>query len=301
MPDLPSHPLSVLAFDIGGSHISTALCDLADLNILRVGALPLPPHSSCEEFLNLLHKAGEEVMDSKSNVIGAVLAVPGPFDFAAGVSHMRHKLTSLYGVDLRSGLAKRFGWRPEQFRFLHDAGAFLLGEVHSGAARGAARAVGIVLGTGIGSAFAEKGKWITEGKGIPAGGEIWNVPYNEGIVEDLVSTRAIKADYAARTGLDREVATIASRARADSEAQEVFETFGANLGGVFRDLLAPFAPDIVVIGGGISRSAELFLPSARNQLNGFGFELVTSTLLDKAALFGAAAFWRNGSDTTPKI
>jgi glucokinase len=88
------------------------------------------------------------------------------------------------------------------------------------------------------------------------------------------------------------VAAIAQRASCDAHAVASFENFGSNLGQVFRDILTPFAPDVVVIGGGISRSSQLFLPSAENQLNGNGFKLVTSSLLDQAALLGAAAFWR---------
>jgi glucokinase len=184
------------------------------------------------------------------------------------------------------------------FFFLNDAAAFLLGEVHCGAARGARKAIGVVLGTGIGSAFARDGQWVTLGDGIPPGGEIWNLPYRNGVVEDLLSTRAIKAGYAALTGKDEEVISIASRSASDPEARAVFKTFGLNLGQVFRDVLAPFGPDVVVLGGGISGSARLFLPFAQNQINGLGFKLITSSLLDKAPLVGAASFWRDGSDTS---
>jgi len=297
VPDGPSSSMSsVLAFDIGGSHISAALCELAQLQILRSNKCSLPSNPSCEEFLDLLVGLGSGLAVREHDLQGAALAFPGPFDFAAGVSRMRHKLESLYGVDLRSGLAERFGWKPNQFRFLHDGGAFLLGEVHSGAARGATRAIGIVLGTGIGSAFAENGRWVTDGDGVPSGGEIWNLPYQGGIVEDLISTKAIRCDYARLTGANDEVITIASRSASDPEACLVFEKFGTNLGHVFRDILAPFRPDVVVIGGGISRAANLFLPSAAKEINGLGFQLVTSRLLDEAPLVGAAAFWRNGID-----
>jgi glucokinase len=292
---------SVLAFDVGGSHIAGALCKLDDLRVLRIASTPLPSDASSDEFVSLVYQLGTTAANDLSKVAGAVLAVPGPFDCAAGVSHMRHKLRSLYGIDLRTALAQRFGWAPSQISFLNDAGAFLLGEVEGGAARGAKRAVGIALGTGIGSAFARNGIWVTKGEGVPPGGEIWNIPYGEGIVEDLVSTGAIRKEYAARTGRHLDVVTIASSAEVDSDARIVFQNFGHNLGKVFRDILTPFAPDVVVIGGGISRSAHLFLPHAQNQLNGFAFKLVTSSLLDEAPLVGAAAFWRDGSDTQMEV
>jgi glucokinase len=66
-------------------------------------------------------------------------------------------------------LAERFGWQPGQVRFLLDSAAFLLGEIGAGEARGVERAVGITLGTGIGSAFAVDGQIVTEGPGVPPG------------------------------------------------------------------------------------------------------------------------------------
>ena len=291
---------SVLAIDIGGSHISVARCNLIGFGILRTARAELPPDPSCDEFLDLIHSLSHEMLPDSSVPVGAVLAVPGPFDLVSGVSHMQHKLKSLYGLDLRKALAERFGWRSGQFLFVGDAVAFLLGEVNCGAARGARKAIGIVIGTGIGSAFACDGELVTQGHGIPPGGEIWNLPYGNGIVEDLLSTRAIKGGYGALTGRDEEVISIATRADFDPEARAVFQRFGLNLGRVFRDVLAPFGPDVVVLGGGISRSARLFLPFAQNQLNGFGFKLVTSRLLDKAPLVGAASFWRSDTDISTK-
>ena len=294
-----SDPRTVLVCDVGGSHVSAALCHLDNFRILHRVTAPLCPETSSSEFLDLIHQLGKEVIGD-SCVKGAVLAVPGPFDCLAGVSHMRHKLKSLYGVDLRRLLADRFHWKPQQVRFLNDAAAFLLGEVKAGSARGAVRAGGIALGTGIGSAFACDGRWVTEGSGVPPGGEIWNLSYAGGVVEDLLSTRAIKREYSMWTARDEDVVTIAASAAHDERARAVFESFGDNLGKVFVDILAPFSPDIVVLGGGISRSAHLFLPFAQNQLNGIRMKLVTSSLLDEAPLVGAAAFWLNGIDISPE-
>jgi hypothetical protein len=50
---------------------------------------------------------------------------------------------------------------------------------------------------------------------------------------------------------------------------------------------------VIVFGGGISRSSHLFLPAARNQVNGLGIRLVPSVLLEKAPLLGAAMYWRD--------
>ncbi len=66
-----------------------------------------------------------------------------------------------------------------------------------------------------------------------------------------------------------------------------------HLGQVLKEIVAPIGPEVVVLGGGISRSSHLFLPAARNQMNGLGIRLVPSVLLEKSPLLGAAVYWRD--------
>jgi glucokinase len=288
----PSKVEYIVTFDVGGSHVSAGLCRLPDLELIHTASWPIGGIASFNAFVDLLHRLGSEAADSETNLAGASLAVPGPFDLEAGVSLMDHKLQYLKNQNLRGALARRFGWQPNQLRFLNDAAAYLLGEVGRGAVEGAERAVGLTLGTGIGSAFAIHGRHVTAGIGVPPGGEIWNYTYAGATVEDLISTRRLKADYTALTGADIEVAQIAAAAATDPAAREVFDDFGRHLGQVLRDVIAPFHPDMVVLGGGISRSSALFLPIAEQEIQGLGFSVVTSTLLDQAPLVGAAQFWR---------
>lgn len=287
---------SVLVVDIGGSHVSAALCQSGTYCLGPVvRALHIAEQSS-EAFLHLLHTLGIEASGRSTEVRGAEIAVPGPFDFKAGISRMQHKLPYIYGVDLRMELAKRFRWKPDQVRFLHDAAAFLLGEMGAGAAHGVKRAVGITLGTGIGSALAVDGCLVTKGPGVPPGGEIWNIPYNGGQVEDFVSARSIQDFYRRRTGKLREVVELASVAEEDRAAAEAFTEFGRHLGMALRAAFADFSPNVIVLGGGISRSPQLFLPAAQHELEGLNFKLRISTLLDDAPLVGAGVAWFNGSN-----
>jgi glucokinase len=285
---------SVLVYDVGGSHVSAAVCLNGAYRLGPVVSAPHPASETSDAFIDLLHTLGVKASTGGNGLCGAELAVPGPFDFAAGISHMKHKLPYLYGVDMRGKLAERFGWQPGQVRFLLDSAAFLLGEIGAGEARGVHRAVGITLGTGIGSAFAVDGRVVTEGQGVPPGGEIWNLPYEGGIVEDFLSTRAIQRSYKLRTGALPNVARIAADAANDPDAAAVFTEFGRHLGVALRMKLSEFAPDVVVIGGGISRSAHLFLPAATRELEGLSVQLRVSKLLDHAALAGAGVAWFNG-------
>lgn len=288
---------SVLVYDVGGSHVSAAVCRCAR-HAYRLGSVVSashPPEQTIEAFIQLLCSLGVEASAGVGRVEGAELAMPGPFDFNQGISLMRHKLPYIYGVNLRRPLAGYFGWDPTRVRFLHDASAFLLGETSAGAARGVPRAAGITLGTGIGSAFAIDGHIVTEGCGVPPGGEIWNLPYQGGIIEDSVSSRAIRRSYQLRTGLLREVAELAAVAD-DRAAIEAFLDFGRHLGLALRMAVASFSPNVVVLGGGISRSAHLFLSAARHELRDLNLQLRVSALLDDAPLVGAAVAWFNGAN-----
>ncbi len=288
------HPLAgkyVVTFDVGGSHIGAGLCRLDNLALLRTVSGSLSAVNSFASFADLIHKLGIEAA-GEAHLIGASLAVPGPFDLEAGISQMQHKLEYLYGKDLRGALAQRFSFAPEQVRFLNDAAAYVLGEVGGGSLRGTTRSTGLTLGTGVGCAFVVNGRHVTSGAGVPPGGEIWNFPYAGATVEDLISTRAIKAAYTQQTGSEKEVAAIAEAAATGATARGVFENFGNDLGSVLHDVIAPFHPERVMIGGGIARSSHLFLPAAERKIAGLNFTIVTATLGDRAPLVGAAQFWR---------
>ena len=284
-------PKSVLVYDVGGSHVSAAVCGEQDLRLGPVSTACHPADSGSAAFLDFLGELGLRAMHGFTGVRGAELAFPGPFDYAAGISHMEHKLPGLLGVDLRHPLAARFSWEPERVRFLNDADSYLLGEVGAGAAQGVQRAVCITLGTGIGSAFAVNGQVVVTGTGVPPRGEIWDLPYAGGIVEDMLSTRALQADYQRRSGQRCEVSAIATRAASDPAAAEVFTAFGHHLGIALRTLMAQFAPQVVVLGGGIARSAQLFLPQAQQELAKTTMELRIAQLFDHAPLVGAAVAW----------
>ena len=282
----------VLVYDVGGSHISAAVCFKEGFRLGTVVRANLPEEQTSQAFVEVLHSLGVKASEDVDGVEGAELAMPGPFDYAKGISWMKHKLPYLYGVNISEALATRFGWKASQVRFLNDAAAYLLGEVGAGAARRVERVVCFTLGTGVGSGFAVGGHVVTEGKGVPPGGEIWNVPYEGGIVEDQISTRALQRAYQERKGQEREVASIAHYATGGEPLSiEVFEEFGRNLGMALKKLVKDFAPDVVVLGGGISRSAHLFLRETQKELEGTNIEVRIAELGDNAPLAGAGVAW----------
>ena len=325
---MPTPLQYALAYDIGGSHISAALCERGTYTLHGLTRAPLPDHESgsghfsAASFVRLIHTLGEAAASTahidKEHIAGACLAMPGPFDYENGISHMQHKLQSLLNFDLKSALAARFHWQPAQLRFVNDAAAFTLGESGAGAGKGYARVLGLTLGTGIGAAFAIDNEIAdsspNNAEGVPPGGEMWNLPYNGATVEDFVSTRFLRHQFQQLTGLEAEVSTIADTAKGDHpcpepplpptapsldpndpyaahcRARQAFQDFGRHLGLALNQHAAAFRPDIVVMGGGIARASALFLPTTRKAL-AFETKLAISALMDEAPLAGAGVHW----------
>lgn len=301
MPVPSSTAGRILVCDVGGSHVSVALCHSRDLVLGLATSAPYPSEPSPRAFVALIQELAlrtlhGEKLEALHSLAGISLAFPGPFDYESGISRMEHKLAYLKGIPLRTMLAEGFGCAPQSVQFLNDAAAFLLGELGAGAAKDADKVLCLTFGTGLGAAFAIAGQEVHEGRGIPGGGELWNLHFDGGILEDRLSTRGIRAVYKNLTQRDAEVAELARNAERDPAARAAFEEFGRNLGNALRTVLAEFAPATVVMGGNISRSAQLFVPTARQALGNLPFDLKVSALFDSAALYGAAMHWHRRNE-----
>jgi glucokinase len=281
----------ILVFDVGGSHMAASVFDPHSNSIGTVRDLRVVPDSGPERFFKTFESLVGITLPTPAAFRGIAVAIPNPFDYERGISHMQHKFQTLYRMDLRRELSQRLTCPPDDIHFLNDAAASLLGEIQQGATAGATRAVGITLGTGVGSAFAVDGEIVLVGRGVPYGGEIWNQPYREGIVEDFISTLAIQRIFEQLTGKNSEVRDIAASAVQQREAQQTFERFGTELGKVLRQTCAAFAPDRIVVGGGIARAAGHFLARAQEELGDLQARLVVSELFERAPLIGAGVSW----------
>jgi len=253
----------IAAFDIGGSHISCGYFEDSTWRLLEdagglTSSLPTNEANSLQVLIALAEKAK---LLYGSSLRGLSLSVPGPFDYARGVSQMRHKLVAWYGIDLRRLLSDASEVHEHDIAFINDADAFLHGALFAASIR-TGRSLGITLGTGIGSSFADGSEILTGGDGVPAGGEIWNLPYGQDTVEDAISTRRLEGDYAARTGVRQTVNSIAEAAHSgELVALEVFREFGRDLAKVLERIAGTFDPERILLGGGISSAGDLFLPS----------------------------------------
>ncbi|HKY50344.1 MAG TPA: ROK family protein [Candidatus Limnocylindria bacterium] len=278
------------ALEIGGTHVSSGLVAMDRSLVLprTMARSDFAPNATRDELLGAIVGAAKRLARADVRRLG--VATPGPFDYERGVSRIRGvaKLDALYGVDLRSELSSAVALEPKNVSFLNDASAFLIGEWWAGAARRHDRAIGVTLGTGLGSAFMERGEIVETDPRVPPEGRFDLVPFRGGAVEDVLSSRAVRAAYG-DAGAD--VVEIASRARAgEARATSVFRSFGGALGEFLAPWLGRFEPSSLVMGGSIARSWDLWSDEFRaacapaRELASCG----VAEHLDEAALLGAA-------------
>jgi glucokinase len=231
-------------------------------------------------------------------VIACGIAIPAPFDYVAGVSHMDHKFRAIKGLSL-GGLLQETTGLPTYF--INDADAFGLG-VSWRQLPDAKRFVALTIGTGLGASFIENGRVAGDSDKVPPGGEVWNLPYDGGILEDYVSGRAVVAAYERLsaggpyeiTGGGRPGAKeIANLASAGSEpAIEAYRAMGTAIGRGLAPVLLRFEPEVLVIGGQIARSLPIFGSAVTEALTGAGLPNlpVIAAAGGNLALWGAAKY-----------
>jgi glucokinase len=208
----------------------------------------------------------------------------------------------------------------------HDANAAALAERHFGAAAGASTTVFIALGTGIGSALLQDGQLFRGAFGVaPELGHIRVVPdgrpcpcgkngcwerYCSGTALATTAVELLARDPNRSPVLHRLVARdqgrvtgrrVAAAARdGDPVACAAMAELARWLGEGLALVADAFDPELVVIGGGVSGSAPLFLDEAREHyaatVTGFGrrplARIRTAQLGEAAAVVGAGQLAR---------
>jgi glucokinase len=251
--------------------------------------ISLPQDATRAELLDSIRDATASI--AAPDVDRLAIAVPGPFDYATGVSRITHKLAALFGVDLRTEVAHAAGVEPASVRFLNDGEAFALGEWWAGAARGSKRVLGITLGTGLGSAFVDDGRIVRSGRHVPPGGALHELSFRGTPVESTISSRGLLGLYDAASSERIAADELAARATmGEPSACRAFEELGRALGEFLTPWLVRFETRCLVVGGSIARSWPLFEGGLRRELEPIPpLETVTvAERLDDAPLLGAA-------------
>lgn len=281
----------VLGADVGGSHITAALIDLENGNVIPESYFRSTVNAQGDKaaVIKEWSKALQSTLEKGKVTVDKIgIAIPGPFDYENGVSLIQgqDKYDSLYGQNVKLLLAESLGVAASQIRLTNDAACFLSGEVMAGAGKGYGHAIGLTLGTGLGSATYHE--YVVKDAGR------WCFPFREGIAEDYLSTRWFENRFKARTKRSVSgVKEIAELAATNFVAKDLFEEFGVTL----AEFLIPFVqeekPEVIVLGGNVAHANRLFRPALERTLTESAITIPVhkAQLGETAALIGAAGSW----------
>jgi polyphosphate glucokinase len=237
-----------LGVDIGGSGIKAAEVDLeAGRFSSERHRIPTPQPATPEPVIEVVAQLVSERQwgDRPVGITFPSVVLDGRTVTAANVDK------SFVGFPLQDRLAERLG---APVRLLNDADAAGLAEMKFGAGREASGVVLLLtLGTGIGSAL------FVDGHLVP------NTEFGHVVVGGHEAEK--RASDSARSKHDLS-----------------WKQWAERLSEVISHLESLIWPDLVILGGGVSKKAEHFLPLVK----GVRAELVAAQLKNDAGIIGAA-------------
>ncbi len=290
--------------DIGGSHISCGIVDVASGYIEKNSLISVKVDNSSKR--EIIIKAWTEAIENckkrlpeEGQFLGIGIAIPGPFDYENGIGlydNSNQKFVHLKDVNLKKELSISLKLAIDKIKFINDATAFALGSFWYGSGKGYTKTVTITLGTGFGSSFINNGKAIDEGPSVPDNGCLWHISHKDGIVDDYFSTRWFVGKYHDLYNIKVEgVREIAKSAKeGDIKALSLFKLFGENLADCLAPHLKNFESEVIILGGNIAEAYEFFKPSLLEglQVRNVKTDVKVSKLKESAAMLGAAALFK---------
>jgi glucokinase len=294
---------AVLALDIGGTKLAVGVVDSAG-HVHSFLVAPSNAERGAEDTLARLFELGRQAVAESGLEIQAVgIGCGGPLDSERGVLLAPLHLPGWRDVPVTALAEEAFGCRAV---LENDASAAAVGEFRFGAGVGKRHMLYLTISTGVG------GGAILDGR--PYGGAMGNgvefghvtVDWNgrecrgcgrRGCLEAYVSGTSI-AERAAEAGLTgADAADVAAAARAgDPRAVAVWDETVEALACGLTSLFNLFEPELVVIGGGVSRTGEQLLGPVRERVRaqvvtpaGAAVNIVAAALGERVGVVGAAA------------
>jgi glucokinase len=275
--------VTILGIDLGGTNVRVGLVD--EVRLLRAESVPIPASGSEDEVLGVIYGLIDRVIGPEVEGIG--VGVPSVIDLKEGIIYDVVNIPSWKRVPLKALLETRYR-RPTYLN--NDANCFAVAEKYYGRGRGYQHIVGLIVGTGLGAGIIANGR-LYSGANCGAG-EFGMISYRDSNLEQYACGQFFKNAY--RTS-GKEVA---ARAKAgDKEALRIFSEFGIHLGQAVKVILYAADPEIIILGGSVSRSYEYFRRSLRAAIQDFAYSITLRNIkievsdMENIALLGAAALF----------
>jgi len=315
-----------LGVDIGGTFVKAALVGPGPA-VLERARLSMDPAEPAEALLRRLSETlrGLEALVEGRPELPVGVGCAGLIDARAGVVRTSPNLPLWRDVPLVAALSAGLADPGTEHRAAavlldNDANVFSFAEGFYGAAKDVANAVFVTLGTGVGGGLKLDGRLYTGSCGYA--GEIGHMTIdpdgpvcacgNRGCLESFVGSASIvrrarklieeegRQSQWLSSGLrsldDLTARDVGRAAQAgDALAVRVFGEAGEYLGVALAGVINLLNPEVVVLGGGVSRAGEPLFSSVRSTvlrralgLSGKCARIVPALLGEDAGVIGAA-------------
>jgi glucokinase len=293
--------------DLGGTFVKFALVSESG-DILYDDKLSIGGKALRDDILSTVSKAIGLVIqkadESGISITGIGLGSPGIVD--GGIVHGgADNLNGWENIALSDRYSTEFGLPV----FVdNDANVMGLGEAVYGAAKGCTDAIFLTVGTGIGGAIIANGQLYGGYKN--RGTEMGHVTIDHqgiacncggrGCLEAYASTSALIGQYAARSGKDPNGLNghyiVEKFLEGETAAVECMHEHTDYLGHAIAGFINTFAPQKVIIGGGISEAGQFYIDLIRKSAFSYVMpdcarftDVVGATLGNSAGCMGAAS------------
>jgi len=308
-----------IAVDFGGTNIRVAAIDTKGKIYKRIKRPALAQEGKESVKKNLL-SAIEEIYQTlpKKKIKGIGLGIAGAIDLEKGIISQSPNFPGCDNYPLRDEIQVDF-LKSIPILLENDANAAAVGERWKGVGKGMDNLICLTLGTGIGGGIIINGKLVHGTNGMA--GELGHITVdpsgprcncgNYGCLEALASATAIRreaieaakkhpeSELNQRCKGNRKVITAEmvyhSALFGDPIAQKIYQVMGRYLGIGVATLINIFNPEMVIIGGGVSKAWEIFFPFLQEEVNSRAFKIpaqaakiVPAACGDDAGLLGAA-------------
>jgi glucokinase len=295
----------VLGIDLGGTKMYGALSDLGGtvLDEVNIGRHGTSGEESYDRLVTLIDTLLASPKAQGRKVRGIGVGVPGITLHQQGIVKWAYTL-QWKDFPLKARLSDRY---ELPITIDNDVNLAALGELWFGAGQNAQNMILIAIGTGIGAGIIIDGA-LYRGS-TEASGEIGSmVPGREFLGKDFRAFGALES-VASGTGIARRACEVLKAQGAEIEtdgimAEEVFDAARQGQGwawGVIEEtvdylamavanLAVMFDPEVIVLGGGVSRSADMLIEPITRRINGAVPvlpRLVISSLGLRAGVMGA--------------
>ncbi len=288
-----------IGVDLGGTHVRCAKVT-EDGEILAQVKGPSygleGPEKVMGNIKNLIHQ-----LPNVEEASGIGVCVPGPVDKVTQTMALSTNLTGFKGYPMAKELEEEFHLPT----FLdNDANCAGLAEALVGAGKGLPVVFYVTISTGIGGVLVVDGKAVSGMHGF--GGEIANmivdrnrekINYlNVGAIENEASGTAITRKARSlmpELNIEHAGTVFQLSEEGNPTAKKIVNQVEEDLGQMFSMISTVCDPNMFIIGGGITKSADIFLPGLIENFKKFSHDAVKDTpfsiaKLEEPGVIGAA-------------